>query len=185
MLVREKLHAKIKEKEDVRKPLKLRKVIDLSPLNKHTIREVHAMRSPFQLAKGVPANTWRTVTDASNGYNSLSLREEDRHLTTFITHIGKFWCNRAPQGFTSSGDGFNRRMDEILAEFPRHKRCVDDNLTYDEDLEEHWWRVMQLLELMGKNGLIMNKEKFQFCQREVDFAGFRIKEKRNIKIIIF
>ena len=116
MLVREKLHAKIKEKEDVRKPLKLQKVIDLSPLNKHTIREVHAMRSPFQLAKGVPANTWRTVTDASNGYNSLSLREEDRHLTTFITHIGKFWCNRAPQGFTSSGDGFNRRMDEILAE---------------------------------------------------------------------
>ena len=139
----------VREKENSGK---LRKVIDLSPLNKHTIREVHAMRSPFQLAKGVPAKTWRTVTDASNGYNSLSLREEDRPLTTFITHISKYWCNRAPQGFTSSGDGFNRRMDEILAEFPRHKRCVDDNLTYDEDLEQHWWRVMELLELMGKNG---------------------------------
>ena len=163
----------VREKENSNK---LRKIIDLSPLNKHTIREVHAMRSPFQLAKGVPANTWRTVTDASNGYNSLSLREEDRPLTTFITHIGKYWCNRAPQGFTSSGDGFNRRMDEILAEFPRHKRCVDDNLSYDEDLEQHWWRVMQLLELMGKNGLIMNREKFQFCQREVKFAGFLIKE---------
>ena len=127
-----------------------RRTIDLSPLNKHTLREVHAMRSPFQLAKGVPANTWRTVNDAWNGYHSVPLREEDRHLTTFITHIGRYWCNRAPQGFVSSGDGFNRRLDELLAKFPRHKRCVDDNLTYDEYLEEHWWRVMNFLELMGK-----------------------------------
>ena len=156
----------------------LRKTVDLSPLNKHTVREVHAMRSPFQLAKGVPANTWRTVTDAWNGYHSIPLREEDRHLTTFLTHIGRYWSNRAVQGFASSGDAFNRRMDEILKDFPRHKRCVDDNLTYDIDLEEHWWRVIAFLELMGKNGLILNPEKFQFCQREVTFAGFHIEETR-------
>ena len=154
----------------------LRKTVDLSPLNKHTVREVHAMRSPFQLAKGVPANTWRTVTDAWNGYHSIPLREEDRHLTTFLTHIGRYWSNRAVQGFASSGDAFNRRMDDILKEFPRHKRCVDDNLSYDTDLEEHWWRAISFLDLMGKNGVIINPEKFQFCQREVDFAGFRIKE---------
>ena len=94
----------------------------------------------------------------------MPLREEDRHLTMFITHIGRYWCNRAPQGFVSSGDGFNRRLDEILADFPRHKRCVDDNLTFDESLEEHWWRVINFLELMGKNGLIINPENFQFFQ---------------------
>ncbi len=53
----------------------VRRTINLSPLNKHTLREVHAMRTPFQLCKSVPANTWRTVTDAWNGFNSMGLRE--------------------------------------------------------------------------------------------------------------
>ena len=52
--------------------------VDLSPL--HCIREVHSSKSPFELARGVPANTWRTVTDAWNGYHSVPLREHDRPL---------------------------------------------------------------------------------------------------------
>ena len=155
-----------------------RRTVDLSPLNKHCVREVHAMRSPFELAKGVPAGTYRTVSDAWNGFHSMGMRMEDRHLTTFITPWGRYRYKRAPQGFASSGDGYNRRMDDILCEYPRHKRCVDDNLCYDEDIEQHWWRVIDYLELMGKNGIIINPEKFQFCRKEVDFAGFRIKETR-------
>ena len=30
-----------------------RRMVDLSPLNKYCVREVHAMRSPFELAQGV------------------------------------------------------------------------------------------------------------------------------------
>ncbi len=128
----------------------VRRTVDLSPLNQHCMREVHAMRSPFELAKGVPARTWRTVSDAWNSFHGLPLREKDRPLTTFITHRGRYRYKRAPQGYASSGDGYNRRMDEILTEFPRHKRCVDDNLTYDEDMEQHWWRIIDFLELMER-----------------------------------
>ena len=82
----------------------------------------------------------------------------------------------APQGYASSGDGYNRRLDDILSDFERQKRCVDDNIHYDEDLEQHWWRTIELLELLGKNGVILNPEKFQFSQKEVDFAGFHLSE---------
>ena len=61
-----------------------RRTVDLSPLNKHCVREVHATRSPFELAKGVPERTWQTVTDAWNGFHSVPLKEEDRHLTTGV-----------------------------------------------------------------------------------------------------
>ena len=114
--------------------------------------------------------------DAWNGFHSVPLCEKDKHLTTFITPFGRFRYLRAPQGFASSGDGYNRRFDAILSDYQRHKRCVDDVLTFDTDLEEHWWRTIELLEVLGKNGIVVNPEKFQFSQRLVDFAGFHLTE---------
>lgn len=151
-----------------------RRTVDLSPLNKHCGRETHNAESPFHLARRIPRNTWKTVTDAWNGYHSLPLRESDRHLTTFITPIGRWRYKRAPQGFLSSGDGYNRRFDAVLADFPRKERIVDDTLHYDEDLEKHWWRTIDLLILLGNAGIVLNPAKFQFAQREVSFAGFLV-----------
>ena len=62
-----------------------RRTVDLSPLNKHCIREVHNSKSPFDLARAVPENSIKTVFDAWNGYHSVPIQEEDRHLTTFTT----------------------------------------------------------------------------------------------------
>ena len=53
---------------------------------------------------------------------------------------------------------------------------MDDVLMWDDDesLEELWWRVIDFLTLVGSNGITLNPKKFQFCQREVEFAGFQI-----------
>ena len=157
---------------------KVRRTVDLSPLNKHCMREAYPMKSPFELAKGIPPNTWRTVTDAFNGYHSVPLHPEDRHLTTFSTNKGLFRYLRAPQGFASSGDGYNCRLDHITADFVRYSRITDDGCHYDDhnDLELHWWRTIDLLELMGTHGVTLNPKKLQFCKKEIDFAGFRLTE---------
>ena len=132
--------------------------------------------SPFHLARRVPKNSWKTVTDTWNGYHSVPLRLSDRHLTTFITPFGRWRYTRAPQGFLSSGDGYNRRFDAILSSFDRKERCVDDIIHHDSDLEQHWWRTIDLLSLLGEAGVVVNPEKFQFASKCVDFAGFRISE---------
>ena len=105
-----------------------RRTVDLSPLNKHCKRETFASESPFHLARRIPKDSWKTVTDAWNGYHSVPLRKSDRHLTTFITPFGRWRYTRAPQGFLSSGDGYNRRFDAILTDFDRKERCVDDTI---------------------------------------------------------
>lgn len=56
------------------------------------------------------------------------------------------------------------------------QRCVDDTIFYDQGLLEHWWRTLHFLEMVGKAGIILNLEKFQFAQKTVDFAGFRLSE---------
>ena len=48
----------------------------------------------------------------------------------------------------------------------------------DLDMEKHWWRVIDYLELVGRNGIVLNGDKFQFCEKTVDFAGFRISENK-------
>ena len=151
-----------------------RRTIDYSPLNKFCKRETFYSESPFQLARRIPPETWKTVTDAWNGYHSVPLRKSDRHLTTFIAPFGRFRYTRTPQGFLSSGDSYNRRFNAILSGFPNKERCVDDTVHYDVNLEQHWWRTIEFLSLVGSSGVVLNPDKFQFAQKSVDFAGFRV-----------
>ena len=144
--------------------------------NKHCNRETFASESPFHVARKIPQSTWKTVTDAWNGYHSVPLRESDRHLTTFITPFGRWRYTRAPQGFLSSGDGYNRRFEAILTDLEPKERCVDDTIHYDNDLVEHWWRTIDRLILVGRSGIVLNPDKFVFAKKCVEFAGFRISE---------
>jgi len=155
-----------------------RRTVDLSPLNKFCKRETHNSESPFHVARRVPAHTWKTVTDAWNGYHLVPLKDTDRYLTTFTTPFGLWRYKRGIQGYVSSGDAFNRRFDAILSDFERKERVVDDTLHYDLDLATHWWRTIDFLTTTGKSGIVLNPSKFQFAGRTVDFAGFRISEDR-------
>ena len=151
----------------------LRRAIDFSALKKVSLRDVHRVKPPFQQARSIPPGTWKSVTDAWNGYHSIPIRE-DRHYTTFITPWGRFRYRMLPQGFLASGDKYSRRYDDIIADVERKSKCVDDTIQWDEDLETHWWRVIDFLILVGRNGIILNPGKFQFPQKEVNFAGSAI-----------
>ena len=79
----------------------------------------------------------------------------------------------------ASGDGYSRRYDKIIADIERKTKVVDDTLMWDSktSLKDHWWKVIDFLDLIGHNGIIANIEKFQFASQTVDFAGFTMSEK--------
>ena len=154
----------------------LRRTIDLSPLNHHCLCETHHVKPPFQQARGIPPHTWKSVTDAWKGYHSVPLHPDDRYLMTFITPWDGYRSTVATQGHVASGDGYTRQYDEIIADVKRKTKCVDNTAIWDTSLEDHWWRMFDYLELCGWNGIVLNKEKFQFVQREITFPGFRITE---------
>ena len=51
---------------------------------------------------------------------------------------------------------------------------VDNVLLYDNNIEGNFYHTFDYLKLCGDNGITFNKKKFQFCQMEVEFAGFRV-----------
>jgi hypothetical protein len=114
------------------------------------------------------------VFDAWNGYHSVPLYEEHRHLTTFITPWGRYRYKTAPQGYIASGDGYTRRYDEVVTDIPNKTKCIDDALLWANDLEESFFQAVRWLDVCGRNGITLNPEKFVFGADEVEFAGFEI-----------
>ena len=156
-----------------------RRTVDYKPgLNRWVKRDAYATESPFHVVRRIPNNTWKTVTDAWNGYHLVPLHPASKKYTTFISMEGKFQYTRCPQGASFAGDAYNRRHANITAEFPRKETVVDDTCLYDEssNLEQHWWRTIDYLILCGQNGIILNPDKFQFARKTVDFAGFRVSD---------
>ena len=80
----------------------------------------------------------------------------------------------APQGFLTNGHGYVRHFDEIIVDVEWKTKCVEDTLMWDNDLEKRWWRILDFLELLGNNSVILDKKKFQFSNKTVDFARFKI-----------
>ena len=103
---------------------KRRRTVDMQVLNKHAVRETHHTQSPFHQATLVPAGTKKTFTDDWNGYHSVPIREEDRHLTTFITPWGRY----------------------------RYKtKCIDDTCLWAETLQESFFQTCRWLDICGRH----------------------------------
>lgn len=153
---------------------KPRRTVDLQPLNAHATRETHHTQSPFHQVRAVPKGKKKTVFDAWNGYHSVPIRKEDRHLTTFITPWGRYRYCTAPQGYIASGDGYSRRYDEIVAHIPDKTKCIDDTLIWSDNIKDSFFQSVQWLDICGTNGITLNPTKFSFAKDDVDFAGFTI-----------
>ena len=151
-----------------------RRTVDYQYLNGYCKRETHHTLSPFHAACLVPPHTKKTVLDAVDGYHAISLDEQSRPLTTFITEWGRYWYNRMPQGFIASGDAYTRRFDEVTKDVLRKVKIVDDSLLYDDDIESAFFHTFDYLYLGAINGVVYSDTKFQFCRDNVDFAGLQV-----------
>ena len=152
----------------------LRRTINYQGLNSQCHRETHHCQAPFLLATQIPANVKKTVFDAVDGYHAIPLHKDSKHLTTFITPWGAYRYCRLPQGFVASADAYTRRYDDLIANFPRKVKCIDDVLLWDKDVETSFFRAWDFLSFCAENGIVLSKKKFKFCQDNIDFAGLRI-----------
>ena len=151
-----------------------RLVVDLQALNAVSVRETHHTPSPWNLVSAIPKGVRKTILDAKDGYHAIPLAPESRPLTTFICEWGRLWFQRAPQGWTGSGDAYTKRVDEITADVDDHVRCIDDACLWKITVEDSFWHAVKYIDLCGRNGVTFNPSKFVFAAETADFAGFTV-----------
>ena len=149
-------------------------VKDYQALNSHAPRQTHHTETAWSLVSSIPTNQVKSVVDCWHGYHSVPIAEEDRPLTTFLTPWGRYRHRTTPQGFVSAGDGYTHRMSDIIEGIPRVKKCVDDNLIYDDNIEQNFFRVCDFLAKCSTHGCVFNPAKFQFGEETVQFLGFKV-----------
>ena len=153
----------------------VRITVDLSKLNDQVLRPTHPSPTPFEAIRAIPAGTrFFTTLDALCGYWQLPLQEDDSHLTTFITPLGRFRYTRGPMGFSATGDEFCRRGDIALAGIPHCQKVVDDIVLWDSTYQHHIARIFQVLARCRAHGITINADKFVVALPDATFCGFRL-----------
>lgn len=111
--------------------------------------------------------------DATNGYFQIPLHTASQHLTTFMTHWGRYKFMRASMGFCSSCNECNRREEAAFGTLQNTVRVVDDILRYDRSFPSPIEGVVcAILQAMRAEKITLNADKFKFAQKKLVWAVY-------------
>ena len=95
--------------------------------------------------------------------NSVPLRQSDRHFQDYFDHsIWSLAVHKSTSRIPLIRRCYNCHIDAALSTFERKQCCVNHTIHHDTDLEQHWWRTIDLLRRVGQAGTVLNPDKFQF-----------------------
>ena len=94
--------------------------------------------------------------------------------TAITTPFGMFEYLYMPFGLRNAAQTFQRLMDFIFGFLAFVFVYLDDLIIYSRDEKEHEDHLQQVLQLLSKNGLVINPAKCVFFQKEVEFLGHTV-----------
>ncbi len=150
---------------------KLRICLDPKDLNKSIQRPHYPMRTLDDILPQLAGAKYFTKLDARSGYWSIKLSEQSSFLTTFNTMFGRYRYLRLPFGLRSSGDEFQRKIDECFEGLTGVVSIVDDILVFGKTREEHDNNLQAALQRSWENGVRLNEDKLEVGVSEVTYFG--------------
>ena len=112
-----------------------------------------------------------TKIDLNHGYHQITLAEESRELTTFITHEGVFRYKRLVQGANTAMEEYQKCISNLFLNEPLIANICDDILIGSQKVEEHENQVRRCLKILNDNNLTVNEKKCLWKVPEVTFFG--------------
>lgn len=117
----------------------IRLCVDLREPNKAVIIYSHCHTLPhienvFTELHG--ASMFSTI-DLQHAYHQVTLHQDSRDLTAFITHDGLYRFTRVPNGLAFAPSAFQRMMSQILAGQDDVLCYLDDIIVYGDNPEVH------------------------------------------------
>ena len=109
--------------------------------------------------------------DCNNGYHQLHVDAGSKKYLVVTTPWGNLYHNTLAQGWKTSQDEFDRRINEILNDMPRVKANRDDILVGGKNWTDHNNNLQEVLSRLKDYGLTLKREKCEFGRNEIEFYG--------------
>lgn len=155
---------------------KVRFCVDYRKLNAVTKTDVYPMPLIDELVQSTKKHSFMSTIDMRSGFWQVSLREQDRDKTAFLTPFGSYRFKRMPFGLKNAPSTFQRLIDRL-----RTGASLKDVtlLAYQDDLliisqgsfEKHISDLRKVFERLRLFKLRANRDKCVFARDKVKYLG--------------
>ncbi len=149
----------------------IRLFVDLREPNKAVIIDSHPLPHIEEVFTELRGASMFSTIDLQNAYHQVTLHQDSRDVTAFVTHDGLYHFTWVPYGLASAPSAFQRMMLQILAGQDVVQYYLDDIIVNGDNPELHEKRLQSVLQRLQNCGLKLNVEKCRFRKSELPFLG--------------
>ena len=121
--------------------------------------------------------------DLYKSYHQIAIADCGVNITAIITPVGSFAFKKMAMGLSGAGQTQCCRFsEEVLRGLDFVFAYVDDILIFSRDEKEHVSHLHQVFQRLDRYGLILNKDKCVFAEKEISFLGHVINS-NGIKLL--
>ena len=153
---------------------KVRLCVDLRKVNEAIETSGYPIPDMEEMLNQLNGSVMFSCLDLKAAYHQLSLHEESRDLTAFVTHSGLYRYVRCPYGLKSLPQCFQKVMEMLLRGLQGIHIYLDDVVVCGRTRAEHDSRLQAVLNRIQQHEVTLNKDKCLFGVETVEFLGFRI-----------
>ena len=147
---------------------------DFRRLNLISEADCYPLPNMADITSSLAGATVFSKLDLKKGYHQIPVHPSDVKKTAIITPFGLFEFLWMPFRLKNAGMTFQHFMDRVLGGLPFVLIYLDDILVASTDTRSHTGHLRIVLELLRRNGLVLNRTKCQFFRSEVKFLGLRV-----------
>lgn len=153
---------------------KVRLCVDLRKVNEAIETSGYPIPDMEEILNQLNGSVMFSCLDLKAAYHQLSLHEESRDLTAFVTHSGLYRYLRCPYGLKSLPQCFQKVMETLLRGLQGIQVYLDDVVVYGRTRAEHDSRLQAVLDRLQQHEVTLNVDKCLFGVDTVEFLGFVI-----------